>query len=355
LHGVPAARHWYRSLSDWTDPGDAAAVAWVADEVRGQPLLDVGVGADAPPLLRNISLDYTAVDYTPELVAICRRNHPDTRVHYMDAHDMSAFKDNSFALGMFSFNGIDSVDYAGRCAIFREFARVLRRGGLALFSTHNLHGPSYRENLSHLLYMPDLSASPIAVGIDTATMIYSLPFGTFNFLRYSRLNREFDSYVVRISTGFTSSPASRGARQDTERASSRIPARSAPHVVRIAARGLLERLDAVGECERARDERFHVEPAGGDQLDRAFGGRARAGFLDHPGDPFGRCGARAIATETCGQQLFRRIARWENANERPAGPYGGPRTTASPPIYWRWTMSVRCDNKVLAHRECLGE
>ncbi|MHA7684397.1 class I SAM-dependent methyltransferase [Cupriavidus sp. PET2-C1] len=193
------ARRWFGTASDWTDPGEAAAIARVADEVRGQPILDVGVGGGRTvALLRALSDDYTAVDYMPEMVEICQRNHPGVRVMQMDARNMSRFADSSFALVMFSFNGIDAVDYAGRVAILREFARVLRPGGLMLFSTHNMRGPSYRENLSRFVRLPHLSANPIAVGIDTARVICNLPIATFNYLRHSRLNREFDGYAIRV-------------------------------------------------------------------------------------------------------------------------------------------------------------
>lgn len=194
-----SARRWFGSLNDWTDPGEAAAIAWLADEVRNQPLLDVGVGGGRTvPLLTALSADYTAVDYTPELVDVCRRNHPGIRVLHMDARDMSQFEDNSFALVMFSFNGIDAVDYPGRLAILREFARVLRPGGLALFSTHNLKGPSYRENIGRFVRMPETSGNAIDWGIDAARVAYSLPIAAFNYWRYSRLNREFDGYALRV-------------------------------------------------------------------------------------------------------------------------------------------------------------
>jgi len=116
----------------------------------------------------------------------------------MDARDLSMFSDGSLALVVFSFNGIDSVNYDGRCSILSEFSRVLRLGGLALFSTHNLRGPSYRENLSVFLRAPRPSLSPIKFGIDAARVVYSLPIAAFNYLRYAKLNEEFDGYAVRV-------------------------------------------------------------------------------------------------------------------------------------------------------------
>jgi SAM-dependent methyltransferase len=147
------ARRLFGALAGYTDPGEAGALAYIADEVRGQPLLDVGVGGGRTvPLLRRLSDDYTAVDYTAELVDICRHNHPGVRVLHADARDLSAFEDDSFALVMFSWNGIDAVDPVGRQAILREFARVLRPGGILLFSSHNMLGPGYRENLLDMLH-----------------------------------------------------------------------------------------------------------------------------------------------------------------------------------------------------------
>jgi len=193
------AQRLFGELSGYTDPGEAGALAFIADEVRGQPLLDVGVGGGRTvPLLRRLSADYTAVDYTAELVDICRHNHPGARVLHADARDLSAFADNSFALVMFSWNGIDAVDPIGRQAILREFARVLRPGGILLFSSHNMLGPGYRENLLDVLHWPRGSRNALDFGLRTARVIARLPSSAFNFVRHSRLNRQFDGFGLRV-------------------------------------------------------------------------------------------------------------------------------------------------------------
>lgn len=193
-----SALRWYENLHDWTDPGEGAAVAYVSDEVRGKPLLDVGMGAGRTvPMLTCLSTNYTGVDYTPELVSICRRNHPHARVHVMDARNMSAFDDNSFAFVMFSFNGIDSVNNDDRRKILGEFARVLKPGGIALFSSHNIHGPSYRETPIRFLRIAK-PCNLVEFSASCARVIYNLPFAVCNYLRYLPLNREYDGYGVRV-------------------------------------------------------------------------------------------------------------------------------------------------------------
>ncbi|MCO5397497.1 class I SAM-dependent methyltransferase [Ralstonia soli] len=193
------ARRLFGALSGYTDPGEAGALAYIADEVRGKPLLDVGVGGGRTvPLLMSLSEDYTAVDYTSELVDICRHNHPEARVLHADARDLTLFEDNSFALVMFSWNGIDAVDPVGRQAILREFARVLRPGGILLFSSHNMLGPGYRENLLNMLHWPRDSRNALDFGLKTARVIARLPSSAFNFVRYSRLNRQYDGFGLRV-------------------------------------------------------------------------------------------------------------------------------------------------------------
>lgn len=194
-----SARNGYGRAAGWTDPGEAAAFAWLAERIRGQPILDIGVGGGRTvPLLTALSADYIAVDYTPELVEICRRNHPGIQVLHMDARNLSALADARFALVVFSYNGIDAVDHAGRLTILKECARVLRPGGYLLFSTHNLHGPSYRRRPRDLLRLPRRDAGLIEFGRDALRILHALPVGAFNYLRHTRLDQAEEGYAMRV-------------------------------------------------------------------------------------------------------------------------------------------------------------
>src|SRR3954465_7082675 len=68
-------------------------------EVRDQPVLDLGVGSGrTTPHLRRISSKYTGLDYSPEMIATCRRSYPGVDFLVGDARDLSAFEAGSFGL-----------------------------------------------------------------------------------------------------------------------------------------------------------------------------------------------------------------------------------------------------------------
>ena len=189
-----AAVKWFRSLEGWTDPGERAAIEHIRDEVRGRPILDIGVGAGRTvPLLRAISLDYVAVDYTQELVDACRKKHPDARILLGDARDLSMFDNESFALVVFSFNGIDAVNEPDRMKILREAHRVLRPGGIFLFSSHNRRGPGHGEPLSFGFYA---TRNPVKLAARLVRTIAEAPVAAFNHLRYSKLNEQSDDHSI---------------------------------------------------------------------------------------------------------------------------------------------------------------
>jgi SAM-dependent methyltransferase len=186
--------HWFAKLEGWTDAGERAAVEHVALEVHDQPILDLGVGAGRTvPLLQDLSSDYTGIDYTPEMVAACQRKYPGMRVLLGDARDLSVFGPETFKLVVFSFNGIDAVNPEDRGLVLREVYRVLRNGGIFLFSAHNQRGPGHGEQMTLGV---DAARNPAKLFVRAVRALKNAPEALRNYQRYSRLNEEHDGYSI---------------------------------------------------------------------------------------------------------------------------------------------------------------
>lgn len=105
----------------------------------GSSILDIGVGAGrTTPHLLKIADRYVGVDYAEAMVESCRKRFPGLEFHHCDATDLGRFPDREFDVVVFSFNGIDMIPSdEGRARCFREVSRVLKTGGVFIFSSHN--------------------------------------------------------------------------------------------------------------------------------------------------------------------------------------------------------------------------
>lgn len=179
----------------FTDPGEKAAFNWIAPRCTGLPLLDIGIGAGRTiGMMKAISADYTGIDYTQKLLDIARGRFPGTDLRHMDARDMSELPSDHYGLVMFSWNGIDAVDYPGRLQILKEMLRVAKPGGYVLFSSHNRDGPGYGENLWRL--MPRFTFNPLKLGWRMLRTLKRLPAASFNYIRHTGLNRDYEGYSI---------------------------------------------------------------------------------------------------------------------------------------------------------------
>ncbi|MEM2916061.1 MAG: class I SAM-dependent methyltransferase [Candidatus Woesearchaeota archaeon] len=95
-----------------------------------------GTGVYTRFLLRDFG-KVTAVDNDPEMVREAKILFPRARIMKADATCLP-FRSNSFDV-VFGVSVIHHI--ANRCAVFREAARVLRKGGLAVFCEPNLWNP----------------------------------------------------------------------------------------------------------------------------------------------------------------------------------------------------------------------
>ena len=132
-------------VARYTDVGlwpveEALVLEHVPDGAR---LLDLGCGAGRTSIpLAEMGLEVTGIDLSPLMIEVAQQQAQlagvDVQFAVMDAVSLR-FPDGSFDVVLFSYNGIELVP--GRQAkdgVLREVARVLRPGGVFLFSTHSL-------------------------------------------------------------------------------------------------------------------------------------------------------------------------------------------------------------------------
>lgn len=191
----PWALRDYRRSSGYLNEGERIAFSIATPRAGRGRILDIGVGGGrTADLLRATASDYVGIDYTPEMVDLCRHNHPDLRFEIMDARDLSAFQDASFDLVVFSYNGIDSVDADGRQAILLEAARVLASGGAFVFSTFHRgwHGFEHHVDYRRL----EWTANPVRLGLRTLRYVEGRIAGTLRQHRLRPLEQRDGEHTI---------------------------------------------------------------------------------------------------------------------------------------------------------------
>ena len=207
----------YASMT-YVDPGEKILYESIAELAAGKPILDIGVGGGRTvPHLTAMSSNYTAVDYSPEMVKAFAQRFPGLRILHANAVDLGAFEDASIFLVVFSCCGIDMVGHSDRGKILHEVRRVLAPGGAFIFSTHNLDSQLRDPSIRDVMIPIDPTLNPFKLTRSVARSVSQSPVRVWNFRKlkplterhadWAILNSEYHAYGT--LTHFINVPAQR--------------------------------------------------------------------------------------------------------------------------------------------------
>jgi ubiquinone/menaquinone biosynthesis C-methylase UbiE len=187
-YNAPDVVHWYDGLNEITTV-EKKIFENYASTLQNGTILDIGIGGGrTTAFLLPKSSSYTGIDLSEAFVEVCRKKFSTANIRLMDARDLSAFRDDTFDLVNFSFNGIDYVDLAGREKILSEIYRVLRPEGIFFFSTHNMSHETFNT--------PPWSRKKESFQYNLKTFLKLSPFLWRKFMNKSSESFEKDHAIV---------------------------------------------------------------------------------------------------------------------------------------------------------------
>jgi SAM-dependent methyltransferase len=166
---LTARQEWDRLAPSYADraglmPPERQLLRRLKGRLESVDMLDLGIGAGrTTEIFEPLVARYVGLDFSERMVAEARRrigSNARAVLEVADARDLSRWYGEGFDLVLFSFNGIDYVDFEDREVILREVRRVMSARGVFAFSTHSLHAlplsarprqPSLRDPLRSTL------------------------------------------------------------------------------------------------------------------------------------------------------------------------------------------------------------
>ncbi|MDQ2801543.1 MAG: class I SAM-dependent methyltransferase, partial [Pseudomonadota bacterium] len=156
------------------EPAERVIFRRFRDDYTGKYVLDLGVGGGrTAPWLAPHAASYVGIDYSPEMVRAARSRYPEWDFRPGDARGLAGFDPQSVDFVLFALNGIDSVDHADRMRVLRCVGRVLKPGGLLVFSSHNLDMTAAPASFRSIVQI-ERSAGPVRFAKDIARAAISV-------------------------------------------------------------------------------------------------------------------------------------------------------------------------------------
>jgi ubiquinone/menaquinone biosynthesis C-methylase UbiE len=175
-------------------PYEVSAIKSVPD-IKGKPILDVGVGTGRTTQeLLKVSNDYLGIDYSREMLVSCQNKFPAVNFELADVRDLSAYPDELFYTVFFSSNGICMVNHDDRMSIIKELYRLLKPGGVFMFSAYNQNFLEHRKPF----YFPEFGRTfnPLKFVVRSSRFLKNLTVSLMNRARYKSLEIITPEYAI---------------------------------------------------------------------------------------------------------------------------------------------------------------
>ena len=186
VYNSPGVYRYY--LSKILMPAEVACLLKYQTHIFQKDVLDIGVGAGRTTrYLAPLARRYEAVDYSSVMVGYMKETMPEISVRQANFRDLTMFEDGSFDFVFATDNVIDALPHEDRLQALREAHRVLRRGGILAFSSHNIQ---YKKAFGG----PQLnwSCNPVRFAANCANYILS----RWNHYRVAPLRRTLSEYAL---------------------------------------------------------------------------------------------------------------------------------------------------------------
>ncbi len=160
-------------------------------------VLDLGIGAGRTTgFIAPHAASYLGLDYSAAAIEFARQRYPQWQFRVGDARAMPDLADESFDFIIFSFNGIDYVDHNDRMRILREVARLLKRGGLFVFSSHNLAQLTGQRSFIVRRLATVRELRPFSTPLQAVGALSVIAVSLYNHLRNVRKERRGSDYAL---------------------------------------------------------------------------------------------------------------------------------------------------------------
>lgn len=182
----PRVAAWY--LDQALDPAERRLLADWEGDYAGKRVLDLGIGTGrTTAMLAPYAAYYLGIDISEAMLAQARANFPHADLRLMDIRAIGALPAGTHDYVLASYAVLDVFEHDERTAILAAAHGALRRGGLFVFSFHNL-----RWRLAGKPPQPPVALNPLRLARD----LRQYAIGRRNYAARAGLERRSEDHAM---------------------------------------------------------------------------------------------------------------------------------------------------------------